>query len=308
MSEQSPEFDWTQLRAFLATAEHGSLTAAARALGLTQPTLGRQVSALENSLGLALFERVGRGLELTAAGREILPHARAMAVAAQRVSLAAAGQTQTLEGKIRITASDLFCAHVLPPILARLRIAAPRLEIELVAANDIRDILRREADIAIRNLRPTEPDLIARKLREATAHFYAAQSYLDRRGRPATPADLARHDVIHFGDPARFIEHLRALGITLSPENLCLGSQNGLVAWAMAQQGLGIAAMADEVAAHTPEMERLLPEMPPITFPVWLVTHRELHGAARIRLVFDLLAEALARPATGNNGGGDAPG
>lgn len=308
MNWESLRFDWAQLRAFLAAAEEGSLTAAARALGLTQPTLGRQVTALEEALGVALFERVGRGLELTAAGREILPHARAMGEAAQRVSLAAAGQAQALEGTLRITASDVFSAHLLPPVLTRLRAAAPRLDIDVVAANDIRDILRREADIAIRHVRPTDPDLIARRVREGTAHFYAARSYIARQGRPEALEDLARHDFIHLGDAAQFVEYLRPLGLALTPENFRIGSASGIVAWEMARQGLGIAVMADEVAAHTPEMERLVPAMAPITFPIWLVTHRELHGAARIRLVFDLLAEALSRPVSGKNGGGDAPG
>ena len=299
-------FDWNQLRAFLATAEEGSLSAAARALGLTQPTLGRQVSALEETLGIALFERVGRGLELTAAGREILPHARAMGAAAQRVSLAVAGQAQALEGKLKITASDVFSAHFLPPVLARLRAVAPRLEIEIVAANDIRDLLRREADIAIRHVRPSEPELIARKVRDATAHFYAAQSYLARRGHPKTLQELTRHDFVHPGDADRFIGHMRAMGLALGPENLRVGSDNGLVAWELARQGLGVIPMSDEVAARCPEMERLLPGMEPITFPVWLVTHRELHGSARVRLVFDMLAEALARPWALSTG--DAPG
>lgn len=294
MNWQAMRFDWTQLRAFLATAEEGSLSAAARELGLTQPTLGRQVSALEEALGVALFERVGRGLELTPSGRELLPHARAMGEAAARVALAAAGQAQAIEGRIRITASDVFSAYHLPPVLARLRATAPRLGIEVVAVNDIRDILRREADIAIRHVRPTEPDLIARKVGEGAAHFYASAGYVARHGRPETRADLKRHEFIHFGSAAQLIEHLGPMGITLDEAQFRLGSANGLVAWEMARQGLGIQIMSDEVAAMCPEMERLLPEMEAVRFPIWLVTHRELHSAARIRLVFDILAEALS--------------
>ncbi len=294
MNWQALRFDWTQLRAFLATAEEGSLSAAARALGLTQPTLGRQVTALEETLGVALFERVGRGLELTAAGRELLPHARAMGEAASRVSLAAAGQAQGIEGRVRITASDVYSAHVLPPILHRLQALAPRLDVEIVAANDIRDILRREADIAIRHIRPEEPDLIARLVREATAHFYAAPAYLARHGTPERAEDLGRHAFIGMGDVPRFIDYLAPLGIALDPSQFRLGSESGLVAWEMARHGLGILPMDDRVAAATPGMVRLLPQMAPIRFPVWLVTHRELNSAARIRLVFDLLAGALS--------------
>ena len=288
-------FVWNQLRGFLATAEEGSLSAAAKALGLTQPTLGRQVSGLEEDLGLALFERVGRGLELTPAGRELLAHARTMGVAAERVSLVAAGQAQAIEGKLRITASDVYSAFHLPPVLARLREVAPKLEIEVVATNDIRDILRREADIAVRHVRPTEPDLIARKIGEGTAHFYATAGYIARHGRPASKAELPRHEFIHFGEAAAMIGHLGGLEIALDESHFRVGSDNGLVAWEMARRGLGIAAMADDVAAMCPDMERLLPEVEVARFPVWLVTHRELQSAARIRLVFDLLAEALGR-------------
>ncbi|MDU8928465.1 LysR family transcriptional regulator [Alisedimentitalea sp. MJ-SS2] len=295
MNWDAMDFDWNQLRGFLATAEEGSLSAAARVLGLTQPTLGRQVTALEEALGVALFERVGRGLVLTLSGRELLPHARAMGEAAARVSLAAAGQAQAIEGKITLTASDMFSAHFLPPVLSRLREVAPRLELEVVATNDIRDILRREADIAIRHLRPTEPDLIARLVREATAHFYASAGYIARNGLPRTKADLSRHDFIGMGDNAQYIAHLDAIGITVTDEQFRVSSANGNVAWEMACQGLGIIAMSDEVAGQTPDMERLLPEMEPITFPIWLVTHRELHSAARIRLVYDMLADMLSQ-------------
>lgn len=288
-------FDWTQLRAFLVTAEEGSLSAAARALDLTQPTLGRQVAALENAMGVVLFERVGRGYVLTPAGQDLLPHARAMGEAAGRVALSAAGQAQGLEGKIRITASDVFSAYLLAPILSQLRSTAPKLEIEVVAANDIRDILRREADIAIRHVRPTEPDLIARMVRTDHAHFYAARSYVERRGRPQKLADLKKHDLVSFGDSGEMLEYLNPLGFELSEENFLIGSENGVVAWQFARQGLGIAAMMDDVAEMFPDMERVLPDMDPFEVPLWLVTHRELHSAARIRLVYDVLAGALTK-------------
>lgn len=287
-------FDWNQVRAFLATAEEGSFSAAARALNQTQPTLGRQVAALESALGVVLFERVGRSVELTPTGRELLTHVRAMAEAAGRLSLSASGQAQTIDGMVRITASDLISAYLMPPVLARLREMAPRLEIDLVATNDIQDIQRREADIAIRHLRPTEPELIARLVREMTASFYATQGYLDRSGVPADLSDLSTHDFIGMGDTEQFIAHMAALGLNLGHGNFRLGSRNGLVAWALARAGLGVSAMADDVAAATPEMVRLIPGMAPIRFPVWLTTHRELHTSARIRLVFDLLAEALS--------------
>lgn len=289
-------FDWNQARAFLATAEEGSLSAAARALGLTQPTLGRQVAALEERLGVTLFERVGRSVQLTQSGIELLEHVRAMAEAANRMSLTASGQAQTIEGQVRITASDMMSAHVLPPALHHLRTVAPRLDIDIVAANDVRDLLRREADIAIRHVRPEQPDLIARRVREETARFYAARSYIAARGRPRVADGLAEHDFISFGDKERMLEYLLPLGLGLERSSFRLGSESGIVAWEMARNGLGIAVMSDEIAAKFPGVEPVLEDLEPFVFPVWLVTHRELHTSRRIRLVFDHLADFLTAP------------
>lgn len=294
MNWQAISYDWNQARAFLATAEEGSLSAAARALGLTQPTVGRQVAALEDELGVLLFERAGRSLVLTQSGVELLEHVRAMADAATRVSLSASGQSQSIEGIVRITASDLMSAYLLPPVLKRLRTAAPRLEIDVVAANDVRDLLQREADIAIRHVRPEQPDLIAKRVRDDTAGFYAAQSYLDARGVPKLKAGLAHHDFVSFGDVQRMLGYLEPLNLGLTRDNFKLSSEAGMVAWEMARNGLGIAIMSDEIAGRFPDMKRVLPEIDPFTFPVWLTTHRELHTSRRIRLVFDLLDEVLS--------------
>ena len=295
MNWDALNFDWNQVRGFLATVEEGSLTGGARALGLTQPTLGRQVAALEQALGVVLFERVGRSLALTPSGTELLDHVRAMGEAATRISLAASGQSQAIEGQVRITASDIFSAYLLPPVLERLREAAPLIDIDVIAENDIKDLQHREADIAIRHVRPEQPELIAKLVQEASAHFYASHSYLARKGTPQTFGDLASHDFISFGDVDRMIEYLTALGINLTRENFRLGSENGVVAWQFVRSGLGILAMEETVAATFPEVKPVLPDMAPIRFPVWLTTHRELHTSRRIRLVFDLLAEMLSR-------------
>lgn len=290
-------FDWNRARAFLTTAEEGSLSAAARVLGLTQPTLGRQVSALEEELGVVLFERVGKGLVLTPVGRELLDHARGMQDAAGRMSIAAAGQSQSIEGRITITASEVMSAHVLPPALTRLRQAAPRLEIDVLASDSLQDLQRREADIAIRHVRPEQPELIARLVREPTASLYASEAYLARRGRPASIEDLASHDFINFGDTEVMLGFLRPLGLPVTKDNLRVGSSSGVSAWAMVQHGLGISIMSDDVAGATLGVERLLPgQLEPVRFPIWLTTHRELHTARRIRLVFDLLADFLSKP------------
>ncbi len=288
-------FDWNHVHAFLATAEEGSLSAAARRLGLTQPTLGRQVAALEEDLSLMLFERVGRTLVLTSAGGELLEHVRTMGQAADRVALVASGQSQTIEGRVAITASDVYSAHLLPPILQELRTKAPRLIIDVVAADEVRDLMRREADIAIRHVRPEQPDLIARLVRESEGYFYATTSYLDKRGRPKTLKDLKRHDFVGTGNVERMLEYLEPLGFDISLENFKVSSNSGLVAWEMCKQGFGISPMATEVAERVPGLERILPDEPPIVFPVWLTTHRELHTSRRIRLVYDTLAQHLSK-------------
>ncbi|MGI9477165.1 MAG: LysR family transcriptional regulator [Hyphomicrobiaceae bacterium] len=294
MNWTSIAFDWNQARAFLVTAEEGSLSAAARALGLTQPTLGRQVTALENQLGVLLFERVGRSLSLTQAGIELLEHVRTMAEAANRISLTASGQSQVVEGQVRITASDMMSAYVLPPVLKELRAVAPLLAIDVVATNDISDLLRREADIAIRHVRPEQPDLIARRVREDTAHFFAAPSYLKAHGRPTVAGGLAEHQFIGFGDIDRMLGYLQPLDLGLTKDNFRLTSAAGVVAWEMARHGLGIAIMSTQIAAQFRDVERVLEEIDPFVFPVWLTTHRELHTSRRIRLVFDLLADFLS--------------
>jgi DNA-binding transcriptional LysR family regulator len=293
MDWQSISFDWNQVRAFLVTAEEGSFSAASRALGLTQPTLGRQVSALEERLGVTLFERLGRSLALTQSGLELLDHVRAMGDAATSLSLTASGQSQRIEGRVCITATDVMAMYLLPDALKQLREVAPGIEVEIVASNDVRDLRRREADIAIRHGRPEQPDLIAKLLRETPFHLYASSGYLDRHGRPSAPSDLSEAVFIGFEQSDRLLIGLNEIGLTLTRENFKLISESGAVAWELVKQGLGIGVMAKDVGDRTPGVERLLSDLDPLTAPIWLVTHRELHTSRRIRLVFDLLAEAL---------------
>ena len=295
MDWQSVIFDWNQVRAFLVTAEEGSFSAAGRALGLTQPTLGRQVAALEDRLGVTLFERLGRSLSLTQSGLELLEHVRAMGDAAGRIALTASGQSQRIEGHVCITATDVVSMHLLPPALKRLRDMAPGIEVEVVASNEVRDLRRREADIAIRHARPEQPDLIAKLLRELSIRFYASTDYLDRLGRPSSLSDLAEAEFIGFDRSGQLLTRLNQMGFPLEKDNFRLTSENGAVAWEMVKIGLGIGLMAEDVANQTPGVECVLPDLDPIPVPVWLVTHRELHTSRRIRLVFDVLAETLGK-------------
>lgn len=293
MDWQSISFDWNQVRAFLVTAEEGSFSAAARALNLTQPTLGRQVAALEDHLGVTLFERGGRSLSVTESGLELLDHVRAMGEAASRVSLTASGQSQSIKGHVCITATDVLSIYLLPEMLKQLREMAPAIDVEVVASNDVRDLRRREADIAIRHARPVQPDLIAKLVGESSVHLYASHEYLEQRGRPDAVGDLFDAAFVGFDQSDQLLARLNQLDLPLTRDNFKLTSESGSMAWEMVKQGLGIGVMADVIGVRTPGIERVLPDLNLTSIPIWLVTHREHHTSRRIRLVFDLLANSL---------------
>jgi DNA-binding transcriptional LysR family regulator len=293
------QMDWNQARAFCATADSGSLSAAARKLGLTQPTLSRQVAALEAALGTTLFERIGKRLVLTDAGLSLVEHARAMSMAAEAMALAAAGTSQDIEGRVTISATDAVSAYLLPGLVARIREKAPQITLVIVASDSISDLRRREADIAIRHVRPTEPELVAKLVGEMTAHFYAAESWIAKNGKPETVAELCAFEVLGFEPIDQFSGHLRAAGIPISADQFRIVSDNSVVLWELVRQGIGICMMLQEIAELMPNVTRLLPELPGTPVPVWLVSHRELHTSRRVRLVFDVLAEELSPSSTG---------
>lgn len=284
--------DWNQMRALLTTVEAGSLSAAAKRLGLTQPTLGRQVAALEESLGLAIFERVGRNLVLTEAGQRLVADLREMGAAAERVTLSAAAQSQSVEGVVRITTADIYAGHVLPPLLEKIRREAPAITVQVLAVGQISDLLRREADIAIRHVRPDQDGLIARRCKDTAAYIYGTPALIARLGRPQTGAELAQHDFVGaLENNDDFIAEMQKRGVPLGPDNFRLATQSGMTAWEWVRKGMCLGAMVEAVARQTPEVEIVVPSIEPIPVPVWLVTHRELHTSRRIRLVFDLLVE-----------------
>ena len=247
MDWKSINFDWNRARAFLVTAEEGSLSAAARALQMTQPTLGRQVSALEKELKVALFERVGLGLELTPSGLELLEHVREMGEAASRLSLIASGQSQNIEGTVCISASEVFSVFLLPPIIAKLRVLEPKINIEIIATNETSDLRKREADIALRNFRPTQPELIAKKIKDVGARLYATPSYLQSINNPTSPADLQRANFISFDNTGMLMNGLNEKGMNLTKKNFAHLSENYLVHWELVKQSLGIGIMPEDI-------------------------------------------------------------
>lgn len=296
MDWKAIDFDWNRTRAFLVTAEEGSLTAAARALRTNQSTLSRQVAALEQELGVPLFEKVGRKLELTPNGLALLEFAKDMAASASKLSLTASGKSDSLVGNVCISASEANACYILPPIVIKLRQQQPGISIEIVASNETSDLRKREADIAIRNFQPNHVELIARRLPSAKAGLYASPEYLRSLPDEINKNTLQHAAFIGFPDNAPYIKGLQEIGLPLNADNFPYITNSHLAHWELVKQGAGIGVMLESIAAQTPEVERVSDELPDFEVDTWLVSHRELRTNARIRLVYDFLAEELSAP------------
>lgn len=295
MNWNAVNFDWNQVRALLATAEEGSFSAAARALGQTQPTLSRQITNLEMALDVTLFERGARNTQLTETGRSLIEHVRTMGEAAQRVSLIASGQSETIKGKVSITATNVVLTHHLPDTIARIHDIAPEIQLDLIASDDVLDLAKREADIAIRHARPTQEELVAKLVREINAHIYASPVYIERHGIPKSIEELAQHQFIGTYEIERMVPVLRDFGLPLTMDHFRLRTASGTAMIELARRGLGLTFFTADIALLAPDMVPVLTDQFHIPVPAWLVTHRELHTSKRIRLVFDALAEDLAK-------------
>lgn len=293
MNDPLTSFDWDHVRVLLAVDEEGSFTAAAQRLGVAQPTVGRQVAALEAALHVTLVERVGRGVALTEAGRALAEHAREMGEGARKLVLTASGRSVEPAGIVTLSASEVFAAHVLPPILMTIRAAHPRILLDVLATSRVSDLRRREADIALRHVRPEDEELIATRLPERRAHWYGTSSYLDATGRPDVGDDLRHVHLLGWNRTPELREHLERLGVHVTDESFPVVSDDQLVQWALARAGMGLAVMEESVGDADPCMERALPSCPPIPIPMWLATHREVRTSARVRAVFDHLVAAL---------------
>ena len=294
MKNRTSAFDWSQAQAFLATVETGSFSGAAARLGLSQPTVGRHVAALERDLGLLLFDRVGKSLALTDIGLTLVENVRAMEGAADQLSLCALGQNKTIAGPISVTASDTYCAYILPPIIDRIRFSYPEVQIEIVSSNQVQDLRRREADIAIRNVKPTYPDLIAKRVTTTQGRLYGASSYLDHIGRPKSIKDIQKNATFIGDHTGQVLQMLLSMGAPVTLEQFSIIANSGVAIWEMVKRGSGLAVMFTEIADLTPEVEVILPEEISVDVPVWLVTHRELKTNARIRAIFDILSGELS--------------
>jgi len=296
MNWKSIKFDWNHARAFLVTAEEGTLSAAAKALGMTQPTLSRQVAALEAEMRITLFERVGQRLVLTDSGVELLEHARSMGDASLQFSLAATGQSQQLDGSVVISAGELDAVFRLPKIIAKLRREEPDIDIEVIVTNKPSDLKRREADIAIRSFRPTQNDLIAKKLGEEVIWLYGAQDYLARLPAFSEASELTDIQIIGFDQSNAVSEVLNQQGWHLSKQNFRLITSFQILQLELCKEGLGVIFFPEDMGDKEPDLIRAFEHLgPAIKLPVWLVCHQELRTNLRVRRVFDFIAEELSQ-------------
>jgi DNA-binding transcriptional LysR family regulator len=255
--------------------------------------MGRHVAELERQLGAVLFERTGRGLVPTPLALGIADSARAMELNAAAIERTLSGHSRSIEGAVRITASQTVAVHLLPALLARLRAQAPRIALEVVASNTLSNLLRREADIAVRMVRPEQGTLVARRIGAVQVGAYAHQDYLRRRGVPRRPQDLLRHELIGFDHEDLLVRSFAQRGLPVTRDAFGVRSDDHLVQWEALRAGLGVGFAAAWLAARDPALQRVMPDLPIPALPIWLTVHREIRTSARVRTVYDFLAAAI---------------
>lgn len=289
------DFDWSLVRSFLAALDHKSLLGAARVLKSSQPTIGRHIAELESQLGVVLFERTGRGLLPTDTALKLAEAARSMEQGAQRLARSVAGADASLSGSVRITASQPVACVLLPPILMRMRRALPEIQVELVCSNAVSNLLRREADIAVRMVQPDQATLVARRIGKVGIGAFAHRDYLRRRGTPRQLADLLGHELIGNDQDDNILRGFSAMGYAARRESFAFRTDDLMAYWEAVRAGLGIGFTADYLARTDKDVVPVLPALKIPSLPIWLAVHREIRTSQRIRAVYDFLAEALPR-------------
>jgi len=292
--------DWSLVQAFLAVAREGSLSGGARALGISQPTLGRHIARLEAETGMVLFARQPRGLDLTEAGQALLPGAERMAAAMAEMALAAAGRDEALTGTVRITASEVVAHHILPGIVAGTLRDVPGISVEIDASDATGNLLFREADIAVRMYRPEQLDIVTRHLGDIEIGCFAATSYLEARGRPRDVAELAEHDMIGFDRSELMLRAMRGMGWPVVREDFRLRTDDQVAYFEYLRAGCGVGFFQAHVGRAAEGIEELLPDLSIPGLPVWIAAHEKVRRIPRVDLVWRLLERGLApflRPA-----------
>ena len=291
MSDAEPNWEW--YRSFVAVLDAGSLSAAGRAIGMTQPTVGRHVDSLEAALGLKLFTRSFDGFAPTDAALELKPYATALASTAAALRRVASSQGGGVRGTVRVTASEIISVEVLPPILAALRQAHPALAIELVPSNRVEDLLQREADIAVRMVRPTQDALVARRVGSIEVGLHAHRRYLDGRRAPRTLDDLAGHALVGWDTENAYIRQLSAQYPAISRDRFAFRADSDVAQLAAIRAGLGIGFCQAGLAARDPGMVRVLRTRFTLALDTWVAMHADLRDSPRCAATFAALASGL---------------
>ncbi len=284
------------IRTFHAVAKHGSLLAASRHLGLTQPTVGRHIDLLEETLGLSLFTRGREGMRLTEKGADLVSAAGELMTNATEFERVATGLEEKIEGVVRLSANQIFGTLLLPGIVAQFMEEHPEIEIEIDVSNEVSNLLQRDADIAIRLFRPTQNDLVARKVTELPMGLFASKGYLSRHPAPEKLDDLRQHVLIGQDRTPTLIGAYRAAGRELAPSDFAFRCDNDVAEINAVRSGIGIGPLHVGMAAHWPEIEQVLPDLPVPPFELWLACHADVRHNKRIRLIIDFLADRLKEP------------
>jgi DNA-binding transcriptional LysR family regulator len=290
---RTARISWDLYRTFLAVLHEGSLSAAARVLNLTQPTVGRQVSALEEALGIALFTRSQLGLEPTEAAAALREHVEAMQGIAASLGRIADNLGGEIRGTVRLSASEIIGVEVLPPILAQLHEAHPGLQIELVLSNRLQDLVQREVDIAVRMTTPSQGVLLGTRAGEVELGLYAHRTYLARHGTPADVADMAAHALIGFDVETPFIRAAQADFPMWQRERFAFRCESDLAQLALLRAGAGIGFCQKGIALRDPQLVPVLPDLPVMKLPLWVAMHADLRHSPRCKTVFDGLVAGL---------------
>ena len=287
------EPNWKWYRSFIAVVEAGSLSAAGRALGLTQPTVGRHIDSLETALQLKLFTRSFDGFAPTDAAHQLRPYAASLAATAAALRRVASSQGDGVRGIVRVTASQVIGVEVLPPILAALRREHPELVIELVLSNEMADLLQREADIAVRMVRPVQDALVARRIGGIEVALHAHRDYLAAHGTPRSLDELAGHALIGFDTETLFIRRMQEKYPAITRARMAFRSDNDLAQLAAIRAGFGIGPCQTRLAARDPALVRLLKPSFALTLDTWIAMHEDLRESPRCAVTFAALAAGL---------------
>jgi DNA-binding transcriptional LysR family regulator len=286
--------DWALWRSFAAVVAEGSLSAAGRKIGYSQPTLGRHIETLEQQLGVLLFDRTLQGLKPTATAIRLYASVQTAEAALAEAALVAEGTAGQLEGTVRITSSTVVSHYILPPLLRDIRRDFPAISIELVPTDSVENLLLRESDIAVRMFQPTQNELIARRLGDLPIVACAHQSYLGARGTPHSVDELRGHDLIGMDRSDLLLTAARAMGFDMARDDFATRTDSQTAAWELIKAGLGIGFAQRGLVRDTPGLREILPMITPPPLEVWLTTHRELFLSPRIRAIYDRLASGLS--------------